>query len=132
MPFICPRCKKPNDDVVFRGPVLIAEGVISVGDGGIITGISPIRAIQTIVAGKEMDAPNMTYTCGKCKNVAPREEWKVVLACVLSGEPTDNEMRFSFGKLPIAAEFQELAAQVFTAQNMDWSSSVITKDDFNV
>ncbi len=86
---ICPSCNTPQAELIIRGPVLIAEGVVELDDENRPIAISPLKAIQTIRAGTEVDCPEMTFQCRKCKYTGALKTYRISSICVLTGQPTE-------------------------------------------
>jgi hypothetical protein len=115
---LCPKCQKLTNEIRFEGPVLIAEGVVELDDvAGHVVVVSPLRAVQTIKAGTELTAAGFFFVCPGCKYRAPREEFLLVSACIITGQATTFKLKTSVGMIPVLEEHAAEVARIFHSEN---------------
>lgn len=125
----CPMCEKIIREVRATGPILVAVGVLEISnDGGEVTAVSPMSAIQTVKIGEEIIAPGFTFTCLACNGTAPREEFGVVCTCVFCGEPTELFVLTPFGPIYVKEEYAADAERVFTLENATDESALSAEE----
>lgn len=129
---LCPHCNKGAKEIAVSGPVLWAKGVIEIDDDGIIVAISPLTAIQTIRAGEELKDSSLTFECPTCHFAGPRELFKIMSVCVISGQPTDYQIETPFGSIFIVRELEAQARTIFSEARANWEVRVQREDLIHV
>jgi hypothetical protein len=118
----CTNCGNVITEIKYRGPVLIAEGLLTVDETGKIVSCGPAKALQTIKAGEEYGKPDMQYMCTACKAVGSMDLFRISRTCVLSGGEATISFRSPFGEIYINEAQRDVAERVFSAQNAVWES----------
>lgn len=122
---ICPQCNTAQSELILRGPVLIAEGVVELDDENRLIAVSPLKATQTIRLGAEVDCPDMMFSCRKCKYTGALMTYRISSICVLTGQPTEFMVDTYCGRLPVIESREEDAIRIFSQEYASWDRASI-------
>ena len=124
----CPKCQFETAEIKITGPVLIASGIVEIGEDGQLTAVGAFKALQTVQIGAELTAPGFVFCCVRCKHEGLPSTFPVLYTCILTGKGTETFADTVFGRLPVVPERLNDALAYFTLARAAWEVPITTNE----